>query len=287
MKAAITLLIWLLVGLLASIGGLAEQTFGSTEIPTELHTSKLKTRNPTFAISVESVLQKLREKQEIILIDIRKRNEFEKFRIPGSINIPLFAIKTKVFLKSRYLVLVNEGYNYSQPERECGRLRKAGFRVWILNGGLYYWRQKGAPLEGDIFAQNGLNRIPPRIFFTEKDYEDWIVIDVSSSKNSEAPSLIPQSISIPYMNDNEQFILTFKRTLAKYKDNPFISVLLFTEKGEQYDKTEKVIQKTGFRNIFFLKDGIEAYKKFLKQQVIIRHSKHNSRKTLKKCANCP
>ena len=141
-KAAITLFIWILVGLPAFNVVMAAQTLGSTEIPPELLAGKLRKRNPAFAISVESVLRKLKGKQEIILIDVRKRDEFEKFRIPGSINIPLFAIRTKAFLKSKSLVLVNEGYNYTQLERECAYLRKSGFRVWLLNGGLYYWRQK-------------------------------------------------------------------------------------------------------------------------------------------------
>jgi rhodanese-related sulfurtransferase len=101
---------------------------------------KLGKRNPELAISAESVLQKLKEKREIILIDVRNSKKFEKFRIPGSINIPLFAIKTKTFLKSKPLVLINEGYSYSQLEQECMILRNSGFKASILDGGIYYWK---------------------------------------------------------------------------------------------------------------------------------------------------
>jgi hypothetical protein len=62
--------------------------------PSHCLPAKLKKRNPTFSISVESVRQKLKENQNILLVDIRKKDEFEKFSIPGSINIPLFAVKT-------------------------------------------------------------------------------------------------------------------------------------------------------------------------------------------------
>jgi hypothetical protein len=83
--------------------------------------------------------------------------------------VPLFTIKTKGFLKSTPFVLINEGYYYGQLEQECKRLRDPGFTaVWILNGGLNAWRQKGAPLNGDIFAQKELNRMPPQVFFEEK-----------------------------------------------------------------------------------------------------------------------
>ncbi|MCK4823253.1 rhodanese-like domain-containing protein, partial [bacterium] len=221
------------------------------------------------------------------LVDVRNRDDFKKSSIPGSINIPLFAIKTKAFLKSKSLILINEGYNYCQLERECERLRKSGFSVWLLNGGLNYWRKKGAPLMGDPFAQKELNKIPPAVFFAEKDYENWIVIDVSPSKHSEACFLIPRTIFIPYENNEKKFISTFKKTVAQHKDNAFISALLFTEKGVLYDKIEKVIKKTDSKPVFFLKGGIEAYRKFLEKQAIIRQAKHNSRKTLKKCSSCP
>jgi len=102
------------------------------DIPSELITRKLRKRNPAFAIFVESVLRKLKKKQEIVLIDVRNREEFEKFRIPGSINIPLFAIKTKTFLKRKPLVLINEGESYRPLEQECKRLRDTGFTVSIL-----------------------------------------------------------------------------------------------------------------------------------------------------------
>ena len=128
--AVITIVISLIVGLPVHIGLSATQNSEASLTPTELLTGTGKRRNPAFAISAESVLQKLRENQDIILIDVRKRVEFEKFRIPGSINIPLFAIKTKAFLKSKSLVIVNEGYNYSELEQECEHLREAGFSRW-------------------------------------------------------------------------------------------------------------------------------------------------------------
>ena len=286
-KAVITLLISLLIGLSLRIGASTAQDLESMNTPAELLTTKLGKRNPEVAISVESVLQKLREKRGIIFIDVRKRSDFERFRIPGSINIPLFAIKTKAFLRSKSLVIVNEGYNYSQLERECEHLRRSGFRAWLLNGGLNYWREKGAPLHGDGFAQKGLNRIPPRAFFAERDYENWMVIDISAPKQPQAHPLIPQSISIPYLNDEERFILTLEKTLAQEKDKQFLSVLIFSQKGEYYDKIEKAAQKTDLRNVFFLKGGIQAYRNLLGQQALISRAKLNQRKAIKKCAKCP
>ena len=283
----ITLAISFVVGLPVHSGLSAKQNPEASRIPAKLPTGTGKRRNPAFAISPESVLQKMRENRDIILIDVRKKAEFEKFRIPGSINIPPFAIKTKAFLKPKSLVIVNEGYNYGELEQECVHLRSSGFKVWILNGGLNYWREKGVPLEGDVFARKALNRIPPRSFFAEKDYENWIVIDVSVSKHPEAHPLIPQSISLPYENDEEKFIKTSKGTVAKLQHSRFLSVLICSEKGEHYEHIEKLVQKAGVTNVFFLEGGLEAYKKFLGQQTLIRQAKDSARKTPKECATCP
>jgi hypothetical protein len=52
----------------------------------------------------------LKKKHDVTLVDVRDRDCFERFRIPRSIHVPLYAVKTKGFLKERFLVLVHEGY---------------------------------------------------------------------------------------------------------------------------------------------------------------------------------
>lgn len=257
-------------------------------IPLELITRKLRKRDPAVAISVESVLRKLEKKEKIVLVDVRNREEFEKFRIPGSINIPLFAIKTKTFLKHKSLVLINDGYHYSPLEQECKRLGDSGFTaVWILNGGLNAWREKGATLNGDIFAQKELNRVPPQIFFEEKNDESWVVIDISKPKNQEASYLIPQAIAIPFIDNTGKFVSSIKRVMEKHKKASFLCFLILNENGKQYEKIEKLIKEAGLRNVFYLKEGLIGYKGFLKRQTLMWQPKDHSRKTLKKCPNCP
>ena len=64
---------------------------------------KVKRSSSGCWISVESVLKKLNKEKEIQLVDVRPKSDFEKIRIPSSINIPLFAVKTKAFLKRKDL----------------------------------------------------------------------------------------------------------------------------------------------------------------------------------------
>ena len=259
---------------------------GDRKISTLLPESKLKKRNPAFSISVDIVRKRLEKTVETVLIDVRHREDFEKYRIPRSVNIPLYAIKSKVFLKAKDLILVNEGYSYRVLEQECERLRGVGFRVWIMEGGLHRWRADGAPLEGDGFSQMTLNRIPPRAFYGEKDYEHWIMIDVSGINRSGTRSLLPQSISMP-LNGEGGFIEAFNMILSGRRESPFLYVLVFNENGEQYDRIEKVIQKTGSKNVFYLKGGVKAYRRFIEVQVAIRQGKNRPKKKRNRCGTCP
>ncbi len=253
----------------------------------------------TQSVSVESVLQKLKEKQNLVLVDVRNSKEFEKFRIPGSVNIPLFALKTKTFLKSRPLVLINEGHSYEQLKEQCAILSETGFSVSILDGGLYQWRRKGGPLEGDVFAQRDLNEISPQTFFAGKAYENWMVIDVSRS-----PFTLPLSpglrgegggegaifkvIRIPFANGSKEFISKLKSATKNHSEKEFASVIICDEKGEIYEEIEKHLQIAGMQNVLYLKGGLEGYRTFEKQQISMRGEKKvRVGKSNRDCTTCP
>ena len=222
-----------------------------------------KNQLPDLLISVESVIGNMNRNQETLLIDIRPAVQFEKLRIPGSLNMPLFAIKTKPFLKRNTLIIVDDGYRYVPIAQECDLLRKAGFRIWILNGGLYAWSRRGAPLQGDELIRRRLNRVPPMHFFPEKDHQNWIILDVSAGRRPLPPALFSSSVSLPYKTGDARFPSQYESLLNKLTNRGSARILVVDERGESYDRLERVIQTTAFKEVFFLEGGIEAYEKFL------------------------
>ena len=269
---------------------------------------KLKKHDSSLTVSVDTVLYKLKQKQNITLVDIRKPKEFEKVRIPVSINIPLHAIKTKAFLKFHPIVLVNNGYQYTLLEKECKNLKSKGFNVTILKGGLNCWKQKKAPLAGDVFVQKELNKVSPRVFYQEKEFNDQVVIDVSQVQSKESKKLIPCAIHIPFSDNPAElnFLLSGvsteskkhlnlsalsvsavnNKTISKQKKNAVMSVLIFNEHGNGYEKVEKTIEKSGLNNVFYLKGGLKGYKKYLEYLALSRQPKSSRLKTVSKCKNC-
>jgi rhodanese-related sulfurtransferase len=228
-------------------------------------TSDDESKSPLFdlLISVEAIVADMDRKQETILIDIRPAEQFEKLRIPGSLNMPLFAIKTKPFLKRKTLIIVDEGYRYFPIAQEFKLLMKAGFRIRILNGGLYAWSQKGAPLQGDALVRRKLNRVSPMHFFTEKDHQDWIILDVSDGKRSASPALFTSSLSLPYRKGDTSFLSQYAKQLNDLTSRRSARILVVDEHGETYDFLERIIQTTAFKEVFFLEGGMDAYEKFL------------------------
>jgi len=183
--------------------------------------------------------------------------------------------------------LVNEGFRYSKLEQICQRLKDSGFQqVSILIGGLNQWREKGFPIEGDVFAQKSLNKIPPREFFAERNYENLILVDVSGVMSPEASSLMAGAFSVPYRKQVKKFVHELKKVLQPHENDPLVSVLIFNKNGRYPESMELLIRKAGIKNVFYLKDGLEGYKTFLQKQALILRTK-NTRKIVKKCVTCP
>lgn len=236
--------------------------FSETAICANPSIVKSKKYDPTLLITVDTVLQKKAENKDIVIIDVRRPEDYEKIKIPDSLNIPLFAIKSKTFLKTKLLAILNEGYNYSQLADECIRLRKAGFKAYILHGGLYYWIKKGAPLNGIVSAGKNLNKVSPLIFSTEKDYSNWIIVDTSSFISANEP-IAERSILVTYAGNNDKFLSAFDKAFKKIKADEFSLVMIVDEKGESCEKVEAILEKTKFNKAFYLEGGKEALKKLL------------------------
>ncbi len=278
---------WLFTGLYAGTSLSTATSLESLSIPAELLVNKPGKLNPEFVISVESVLKKLREKEEITLIDVRTKAAYAKFRIPGSINIPLFALRTKTFLRTKPLVLINEGYCYGRLEKECIRLRDEGFTcVSVMFGGLAHWRLKGGPIEGDVFSIKDLNMVSAGDFFGEKGYQNQVVVNVSENMGPETAYLLPRTISVPYRDREKGFVSDFKKKLPRQGVGPLMTVLIYNQDGDYPERMGDLILEAGIINFYFLQGGLDGYEKFLRQQADMWRTK-NRKKLVKECASCP
>src|SRR5215831_18296946 len=76
-----------------------------------------------------------------VFLDVRSQHLFRLAHVPGAMNLPLFAIKGKAFLRTKELVLLNQGHSNRELLQEAERIQSLGFRsVRVLNGGMRAWQ---------------------------------------------------------------------------------------------------------------------------------------------------
>ncbi len=244
-----------------------ESYYSISEIPGMLCNRNPKQPDSSFAISPDEVLYKLKQKQKITLVDVRNPEDFARLHMPGSLNIPLYAIKTKFFLKSFIIVLINEGLNFSRLETECRKLKDMGFNVFISDGGLDILKQKRSPHVGDLLALEEMKAVSPQVFFREKDCENTLVIDISPVQTEISRQLMPNSKHIPVPTNPGQWVRRLNRIIADHKNQPFLSVVVFNETGDGYEGVNKILTGIGV-NAFYLHGGVTGYKRYLEDLML-------------------
>ncbi len=216
-------------------------------------------------ISVDSARQALNQGQTSF-IDVRRADQFEAYRIPGALNIPAYAIKTKSFLRSRRLVLVDAGHGDASLLRTCKQLRAAGFSgVSILHGGLTAWLQHGGPIQGGQYAHAELRAISPARFHKEK-WHDWVIVNFGPSPVGKLSERFDDVPVIAGEGDSRRLKRKLRTVLAGKDKRYPPAVLLVSDNGQHYQKYEKAVRQAGAKNIVQLEGGLQAYETFVAQQ---------------------
>ena len=111
-----------------------------------------------LAITVEYLANELKKDPDIVLIDIREKEEFERSHLEGAKNIPLGNLWKAHFFKriptqDPVVLYDNDGIRSSVAYRE---LRKLGYKnVVKLAGGIKAWQEAGFLILEDGALQKG------------------------------------------------------------------------------------------------------------------------------------
>jgi rhodanese-related sulfurtransferase len=239
--------------------------------------------DPALAVPVAAAIFEFREKK-IDLVDVRPSADFEQYRIPGSLNIPLHAVKTKSFLKARPIVLLNEGYLVSALAQACEELNAAGFRAAILDGGLYAWQEKGGQIIGDPFAQAGLSRISPMALALERGHAHHFYVQITDEQIPKENHPVPEAIHIPLLA--EQGPEQLKRIIEENSALPFFNIAVLTAEGLENDRIERRLRQAGIQRVFFLEGGLVAYVKELENAILAQQPRQQRTFTTGACPSC-
>lgn len=209
-------------------------------------------RDMSLYLGADKIDEVLKDPDSVAWVDVRSPEAYELARIPSSLQIPLFAVKTKGFLRTRPVVLVDEGFGSSALEEACRKLRAEGFRqasIWY--GGMNAWQRLGGRLEGS--ARSELGHVPPAAVREMDGANDWLVVAVGE----EAPSPPFEGIAtIPFdVSEPDGFVAAINAMLA---DHPEVAcVLIGTQTGEGYDALAETADKID-AYAFYLEGGWTA-----------------------------
>ena len=108
-------------------------------------------RKLQFDIDSADLFDALKEGQEIIVIDARKKDGYAIEHIPGAMNLPhreMSEESTANLDKSKQYITYCDGIGCNASTQGALKMAKLGFQVKELIGGLDWWKRDGYSTEG-------------------------------------------------------------------------------------------------------------------------------------------
>jgi len=88
--------------------------------------------------------------ENIVVVDVRSPQSFQKERIPGAVNVPhrtMTTVSTRSFDRAALYVVYCDGIGCNGSTKGALNMAKLGFRVKELLGGLDWWKRDGYATE--------------------------------------------------------------------------------------------------------------------------------------------
>ena len=219
-------------------------------------------------VSARELLTRQAGSEALCLLDVRSQDGYRLARIPGSLNLSLFTVKTKGFLRSKRVILVNEGCGHNDLLAECDKLTAAGFVApRVLNGGVRAWQQAGGLLEGEDVVSSRLAAITPAQFYFGHADDLWLVAGVGDSAEVTGASLGLAATPLPAGGPE----LIAGLAAALQRDPAARRLLVVSANGQDYGQLEKALRGFPGPPVFYLAGGAKAYSDFLSQQFAMQN----------------
>lgn len=238
----------------------------------------------SVAVTAKSVMQQRYRGKNLTLVDVRAAGDFQRLRIPGSINLPLHAVKAKTYLQQTPLVLVDGGFGYNRLAGVCEQLNRNGFTASVLYGGLPAWYRFGGRLEGDRLALREHHRISFEEFYAEKDYGNQFVVYVG--RNPSADSDLPSGVHLSLDSDPRNWAGQLKPYLKKSPTYPYVNVVLLSEDNQDSDRVLSLAALADLQHWYFLEGGITGYLDGLRNIALAARPKDQRIKIIGSCLQC-
>jgi len=200
-------------------------------------------------------------KPEAVVVDMRLPVQFAQARLPRSLNLQTFALKSHKEWQNRTLILVDEGHAPAELMAEVAALRAAGFGdVRALEGGVAAWARQGGPLEGSADLPVQIAQITPAQFARSQAAGRWRVIEVAPD------AALPGSECVASWKELEPLLGRLPTPPAGALPQ---RTLLIAPDLETYAHIEKRFGALDTAGLFYLEGGARALQQFRALQAAI------------------
>ena len=219
-------------------------------------------------VEILSTEQLRKSYQNVIIVDVRSRFEFDVVHINKAVNIPLASAKFTTLLEnlrgkneSIPLVFYCNGHTCTKSYKAAQEAIAAGFeRVFAYDSGIFDWLRANrdyttllnaspAPLDKLVSNHYFQSRLLDFDKFKKKAVEkNAVVIDIRDELQR-ATNLALSTKELPL----DQLLI--KLNSGQYKDK---QLLIFDAVGKQVRWLQYVLKDNGYENYYFLRDGIDG-----------------------------
>lgn len=218
-------------------------------------------RDPSCYVSADSALLKA---ENAVLVDVRPAAEYSRYRVANSVNLPLHSLKTKAFLKDKTLMLVSRGIAEIDLERECQILKSQGYRPSIVQGGIRGLQEARATFVGQYPGPLALGAISAAELFEELKAENAKTVFIGTAAARGPPKSFPKSFVID--RPDPALVAKKLRQLKGSMKQP-TRIVITDIAGRDYATIQSIVQRAGFKDVWYLSGGATAYEAFTKRQL--------------------
>lgn len=104
-----------------------------------------------YELDASDLMDALRRGENVVIIDARSREEYEREHVAGAINIPhreMNPMSTKDIDQTALIVTYCDGIGCNASTKGAYNMSKLGYNVKELIGGIVWWKQYGYNTEG-------------------------------------------------------------------------------------------------------------------------------------------
>lgn len=258
-RAAVCCLLMLAVGAGPSLGQDADRTSGTD-----------------CTISWADV--RARQAANLVMVDTRATDDFARFSVPGSVNLPLYALRHKQFLKDKVVVVIGDPVDWQRATQLCSaHAESSASGFYVVRGGISAVEDSGHA--GDTPAWHA---VTAREFVADRVRNPWLVVDYTGRYGSlQASATYVDRTWVDASNRLPVAVVAEVRRHLRSAPSTRVLILRDDQPTGAQEALERVARDGG--GMFYLEGGVESYERFLRDRRAMIAQKETVRTTALAC----